>query len=190
MRIWTDIRCLPPRGVQIDASGSSGVGVRALLRKSVRKTVAQFAVGSGLTVAQSVTFQAHNPSPRLRWMLSIGWELNNNADFSAGAGSPTWRVRVLRLSPEAPSAALLNDVFTSPGPTRALPDAYEMDSAVKDVRGTVALNPTDLAAGLAGSVVLEGTWEPNGPPDDETLRLLQEADLQVVGTPPTIQNTT
>ena len=183
-------QCLPPKGIQIDQSGGSGgAEFAAIRRRTIRQTAAQYLTASGVTAQQTVYFQVHNPSPRLRCKVSVGWELTGGVDFAAGAGSPTWAMRAVRRSEEGGAQALLNQVFTSPGPTRALPDAYEMDTAMRDARGTLVLNATDLATGLTGNLVIEATWEPNGPPDDESVKLLQEADLRIVGTTPIIQNT-
>jgi len=188
-RLQTTQRCLPPKGLQIQPGGTGDGAGASIRRRTLRATAAKYSVGAGATGSHTVYFTVHNPSPRLRCKLSVGWELTGNAEFVAGAGAPTWALRALRLSEEGGNQALLNQVFTSPGPTRSLPDAYELDSAMKYCRGTLVLNATDLATGLAGNLVIEAEWEPNGPPDDETLRLLQEASLTVVGLPPNIQNT-
>jgi hypothetical protein len=105
--------------------------------------------------------------------------------FTAGAGLPTWQMRAVRRS-TAGATADLNNVFTA---ARSLPDAYELDSAVKDVRGTIVLGNTDLATGLAGSLIIEARWEPNGYVDDDVRQLIKGGDLQVVGGLVTVQNT-
>lgn len=181
---------LPPKGLQIDSGGSSGRlnnTEKPLKQRVIRKVIANYAVGSGLGSTQTVTALLHNPSPRLSCVLSCGFELTNNVDVVTGASPATWKMQAFRKSAAAGVQALLNVVFSS----RNLPDAYEIDSGLKEARLTVTLPNTAIGTGQSGALVMEALFEPNVPVDDdaELQRLLQEADLQVIGAPPTIQNT-
>lgn len=178
---------LPPRSVATDPGGPA--------EKVIRRVAAMYDPVNGVAGTVSVIFWAHNPSPRLRWSISVGWELDPAAPFVAGTlvPPPTWQMRAIRVPESGGGSADLLDIFLNSSgvaAARTLPDAYEVDSAVKDVRGVLALHATsgvDIAAGLYGSLVIEARWEPHdGCYAPDIFPLLERADLRVQGIAPVL----
>jgi hypothetical protein len=178
--------------------GQSGLDLPQfrVLRKSAAQLINAAAPGAAVTVL----FFAHNPSPRLRWSISVGFELDPAAalvPFTVGTG-PTWQMRAVRLPESGGSPADLNDIFVNGAGTptaRALPDAYEVDSAVKDVRGTLSLFDgagRTIDSGQFGNVVIEARWEPHDGVVDraEIAQLLAQVNLYLIGNAPQLSNGT
>ena len=189
----------PPSGLSNNA-GADGQGNDLPQERTIRVQAAQFINQAGPGTPVTVLFFAHNPSPRLRWSVTVGFELDpakNFVPFSIGTG-PTWQMRAVRLPLSGGSPADLNDIFVNGAgvPTaRALPDGYEIDSAVKDVRGTLNLfNGTglNLDGGQFGNLVIEAKWEPHDATVNrsEIAQLLARADLYVIGNAPQLANGT
>lgn len=200
LRPGSDCLILPPKRIAFPALGTDPALAAQILaqpagplEKVIRRTAATYSLTSGSGASgQTVIFYVHNPSPRLRCSLSAGWEISQNAAFVAGSASPTWQLKAIRVPSDGGPTADLDTIFVNSSGTataRALPDGYEMDSAVKDVRGTLTLNGGsgfDFNTGLEGAMVLEARWEPHDGVWSEDLRqLIQQADLRVV-TPLTI----
>ncbi len=161
------------------------------LEKVISVTAANYSLVSG-TGANPVTvyFFARNPSPRLRFSLSAGFEIVTNAPFVAGSAAPTWQLTAIRIPADGGPTADLDTMFVNSSGVatpRALPDGYEIDSAVKNIRGALVLHGgsgSDFNTGLEGSLVLEGRWEPHDGVWSEDLRaLIAQADLWVQGNP-------
>lgn len=163
---------LPPKGLQLTDSNPNIARDR---RKRVRKTAVQYRDTTGSVGSFNVICWAHNPSARLRWAITAAFELANGTTLTLGAVAPTWSMTAMRRNPLAGKAAQLNSVFSA----RALPDGYELDSAMRDAEILLAVSNQNLPASVEAELVLECSWEPNGPPDDETERLLAVADLSV-----------
>jgi hypothetical protein len=178
--------------------GQSGLDLPQF--RVLRKSAAQLINNAGPLTAVGVLFYAHNPSPRLRWSISVGFELDpaaNLVTFTAGTG-PTWQMRAIRLPESGGSPADLNDIFVNGAGTptpRALPDAYEIDSAVKDIRGTLALFSGaggTIDSGQFGNLVIEARWEPHDGFVNraEIAQLLAQVNLYLIGNAPTLNNGT
>lgn len=175
---------LPPKG----AANIPEIFNDQPMERVLRKTLAVYAnvPGAG-AAAKTITFYVHNPSTRLRVSLSVGWDLDPVQDFAPGATAATWQLQMVRISPSAPGAADLDFVFvddTGVPTAKDLPDAYEVDSIGRDLRGTVVVHDgpgNDLASGLFGRLVIEARWEPHdGVYAPDLWQLLKRADLQVV----------
>lgn len=201
VRTFCGPMALPPKGLA-NYSGLEGQndGLSLPQTRTIRVQVAQFIDDNAPTAEVTVLFYAHNPSPRLRWSISLGFELDPAQDFtpaSSGPG-PSWQMRAIRLPYSGGSPCDLDDIFVDGAgvPTaRALPDGYEVDSAVKDVRGTVTLfngSGQSLGIGLLGNLVCEATWEPHDGyvNRQEIAELLQRASLYVIGNAPRLANGT
>lgn len=188
------LRAMPPIGL----SNLPGPHSNQPMERVIRRTVAYYINQASAAAAQTVLFYAHNPSPRLRWSITVGWELDPNVQFVLGASAPSWQMRAVRIPPPGGAAADLDDIFVDAAgvaTARALPDGYEVDSAVKDVRGTLVLHTgagTDLSSGLFGGLVIEARWEPHDAytDRDEIWQLLERADLYVIGNAPRLANGT
>lgn len=178
----------PPKGL----GNYQGVQSPLPMRRTIRKAAAQYIDAAAPVADVSVTFFARNPSPRLRWSITVGWEFDDYNALVAGAATPTWQMRAVRFPPGGGAPADLDYIFvdsTGAATPRDLPDGYEVDSAVKAVRGTLNLHNgagQDIDSGLFGFLVIEATWEPHdGYTDrDEIWQLLQEADLWVIADAP------
>lgn len=185
---------LPPKALE----NIAGDGSDLPLVKVIRQTAANYQdfVDPGEGEDISVVFFAHNPSPRLRFSISVGWELSPTVELQIGPTPATWQMTAIRIPPAGGGAADLNAVFVNGAgvPTdRVLPDGYEIDSAVKDVRGNITVNAgpdQNLDAGQYGSLVIEARWEPHDGAIDraDLYQLLERADLRVIA-PALIGNT-
>lgn len=164
------------------------------LEKVISVCAANYSLAGGASGTQTLYFFAHNPSPRLRFSISAGFEIATNAPFVAGSAAPTWQMTAIRLSQMGGPTADLDSIFVNSSSgvatPRALPDGYEVDSAVKDLRGALVLHSGtgfDFNTGLEGSLVLEGRWEPHDGVWSEDLRaIIAQADLRMQGNPLTI----
>lgn len=191
---------IPPKGLANYAGSDGQTGLLLPQFRVIRKQVAQYVNQAGPGTVVTVLFYARNPSPRLRWSISLGWELDpakNFVPFVVGTG-PTWQMRAVRMPYSGGSPADLDDIFVDSSGVatpRQLPDGYEIDSAVKDVRGTVTLHDgsgRDLDSGQFGNLVAEARWEPHDGFVDrgEIAQLLQQADLYIIGNAPVLANGT
>jgi hypothetical protein len=188
------LRAMPPIGL----GNLPGPTSNQPMERVIRRTAAFYINQASAPAAATVLFYAHNPSPRLRWSITVGWELDPNVQFTPGASGPTWQMRCIRIPPAGGAAADLDDIFVNAAGVatpRPLPDGYEVDSAVKDVRGTLNLHTgtgTDLSSGLFGGLVIEARWEPHDAytERDEIWTLLERADLYVIGAAPRLANGT
>lgn len=175
---------LPPKGAANLPTENNGEPMERVLRKTL--AVYQDVPGSG-AAPSTIYFYVHNPSTRLRVSLSVGFDLDPASDFAAGATTPTWQLQMIRISPSAPGATDLDFVFldsTGAVAPRDLPDAYEVDSIGRDIRGSVVVHDgpgNDLDSGLFGRLVIEARWEPHdGVYSEDLWQMLRRADLQVV----------
>lgn len=182
---------LPPKGLANLPGPQSEQPMERVLRATAARYTLDNPGGAGTDV--TVQFFAHNPSPRLRWSVTVGWELDGNKRFVLGGlATPTWQMTAIRISDTGGPTADLNAIFvdvTGVATNRNLPDGYELDSAVKDVRGQLNLHDGsgyDLSIGLAGNLIIEARWEPHDAMTDrnEIWQLLQRADLKVIGASP------
>lgn len=185
---------LPPKGL----ANLPGPQSEQPMERVIRATAARYTTanpGGGTTF--TVLFFAHNPSPRLRWSITVGWEIDGNKQFVLGGlMTPRWQMTAVRIPDSGGPTADLNAIFVDVVGTatpRNLPDGYELDSAVKDVRGALTLHDgsgNDIDIGLAGNLVIEARWEPHDGSTDrnEIWQLLQRADLKVIGASPIILN--
>lgn len=186
---------MPPRNI---STADPALGLPP--EKVIRRTAATYDSNlNSVPIVVTVLFFAHNPSPRLRWSIGVGWEITPAEVFVPGAptfGPPTWQMRAIRLPPQGGSAADLNDVFVTAGvaTARVLPDAYELDSAIKDVRGTLTLHRgggEDLQPNVDAALVIEARWEPrDGCWSPDLLQLIERADLSVQGSIVVLENGT
>lgn len=190
----------PPSGLSNYAGGDGQSGLDLPQFRVIRRQAAQLIDAAGPGTGVTVLFFAHNPSPRLRWSITVGFELDpaqTFTPFTVGTG-PTWQMRAVRLPTSGGSPADLNDLFVDGAGTptaRSLPDGYEIDSAVKDVRGTLNLfngSGRNLDSGQFGNLVLEARWEPHDGFVNrvEIAQLLAQAELYVVGNAPQLANGT
>jgi len=190
----------PPKSLANYAGldGQSGLDLPQF--RKLRVQAAQFINQAGPGTARTVLFFAHNPTPRLRWSITVGFELDpakNFVPFTVGTG-PTWQIRAVRLPTVGGSPADLNDLFINASGTataRPLPDGYELDSAVKDVRGTLNLFDgagRNLDSGQFGNLVIEALWEPHDGyvNRSEIAQLLTQCELYVIGVAPQLSNGT
>jgi hypothetical protein len=190
----------PPSGLANYAGLDGQSGLDLPQTRTIRRQAAQFIDAAAAGTPVTVLFFAHNPSPRLRWSITVGFELDPAKDlvtFTVGTG-PTWQMRAVRLPTSGGSPADLNDIFVNGAGTptaRALPDGYEVDSAVKDVRGTLNLfdgSGRNLDSGQFGNLVIEARWEPHDGfvNRSEIAQLLAQAELYIIGNAPQLANGT
>lgn len=176
---------LPPKGAQNLPTSRNGEPMERVIRKVL--AVYQDTPGAG-AAAKTVIFFVHNPSTRLRVSLSVGWDLDPVQAFAPGATTPTWQLNMIRVSPSAPGAAELDPVFIDPttgaATPRDLPDAYEVDSIGRDLRGEVVVHDgpgNDIDSGLFGRLVLECRWEPHdGAYNEDLWQMIARATVTVV----------
>lgn len=186
---------MPPRNV---STADPALGIPP--EKLIRRTAAFYNGDQGGALEDIIVlFFAHNPSPRLRWSIGVAWEIDPAEPYQAGTPTgdgPSWQMRAIRIPPQGGGSADMNDIFVSAGvPTaRALPDAYELDSAVKDVRGTLTLHNgggEDMQPNTNANLVIEARWEPrDGCWSADLLQLIERADLYVQGVIVSIDNGT
>jgi hypothetical protein len=194
MRPGSDCPIFGAKRVAIAGSGGDAPPPEAVVEKTVRSAAANYTtavVHSGIT--QTITFFVHNPSPRLRLSVSVGFEFSDNSRFAAGSGTPTWQLQAVRIPADGGPTADLDTIFVNSSgvaTARNLPDGYEADTATKDYIGTLTLHDTagvDYAQTTNAALVIEGRWEPH---DGEYLpnlaQLLARADLRVQGSPVTL----
>ncbi len=190
----------PPKSLANYAGLDGQSGLDLPQRRKLRVQAAQFINQAGAGTARTVLFFARNPSPRLRWSITAGFELDpaaNFVPFTVGTG-PTWQIRATRQPEVGGSPADLNDLFTNTAGTptaRAIPDGYELDSAVEYVRGTLNLFDgagRNLDSGQFGNLVLEGLWQPHDGyvNRSEIAQLLTQVELYVIGIAPQLANGT
>ncbi len=194
---YCDGMAMPPKGLGNNPErADSDLPQERVIRRQAAQLINQAHAATPVTVL----FYAHNPSPRLRWSITVGFELDPAAQvvpFTAGTG-PTWQMRAIRLPASGGAPADLNDIFINAAgvaTARALPDGYELDSAVKDVRGTLSLFDGaggTIDSGQFGNLVIEARWEPHDGAVDrkDIAQLLQRADLYIIGNAPQLSNGT
>lgn len=177
--------------VRGDLPRTTGFNARTFPRSV---TLARF-VPTG-TGGSTGTFQlqgsVYTPSNRLRLAVVAAFEADNpSPPDPAFVVQPTWSIRSMSRNPENGKEVPLQLAYPAPGGTNTvlpLPDAYELDSAVKLLR--VDLTVTDTAFSIAYvpatasvNLVLYATWEPNTPiSDEERDYLYQQCSLSA--TPP------
>lgn len=177
---------LPPKALENLSGDDSDLPLVKVIRQTAANYLPVVSAGEGEPIP--VIFFAHNPSPRLRFSISVGWELQPTTDLQIGPTPATWQMTAIRIPPAGGGAADLNAIFVNGAgvPTdRQLPDGYEVDSAVKDVRGNITCNDgpdQNLVAGQYGSLVIEARWEPHDGAIDrrDLIQLLERADLRVI----------
>lgn len=123
-----------------------------------------------LTGAQIVTALVYSPSNRLKVCVTVAFEPDNTTTPDpAFVDQPTWSIRAMSRNPESGRETPMQLAYPPPlgaVTVMPLPDAYEGDSAIKEMRVTLNLNSDNFSAAYvpntAGvNVVLYVTWEPN-----------------------------
>lgn len=124
-------------------------------------TLARVAAAGGSASSATVVASIINPSRRLSCSFRVGFEPAAGSSIPASYGSSTWTVRAVspnRITRGKADMHLIRD-------TEVLPEGYEIDSAVRELRVSCVLGlPLDAAAAtIAGQWVLYCEWEPNQP---------------------------
>jgi hypothetical protein len=124
---------------------------------------------SGATPAQAVV-AVKTPSRRLSAMVEVFFEPLTDAESSIVLYNATWTTRAKAIGIRL-SDANLNPINSA----LALPDSYELDSAIRILRvqADFTTPPTNaLLAFVFGTWYLRARWEPNTPMTDEELNQL------------------
>ena len=126
------------------------------------------------------------PSARFRLAITVAYEADDGTDPAVPA-TWLWSLQARRRNAATGRSAPLQNVFTS----RVLPDGYEIDSAVDELKATITV-PNAPGTGLAsvGNLVAQVTFEPNEQiAPDELKELFAACALTVDGAPITVSNT-
>lgn len=131
--------------------------------------------------AHDFNFSVKNTSDRLRCAVQVMLESDSGAPLNVA--NANWQLRALAVNGQS---GRISDMQLIYGP-KPIPDGYELDSAVQQMRGTVFL-PTNasfgLAVGDALNVVIQVSWEANEMiPADELRGLLAACSLTIDGSP-------
>lgn len=150
------------------------------------------------TGPQLINATIYSPSSRFKIYIAVAFEPDNTtAPDPAFIDVPTWQIRSIGRNPESGRETPLQLAYPPPlgaVTVMPLPDAYEADSAAKELRVTVNLNSDNLSAAYvpaasAMNVVLYVTWEPNTPmPDAERDYLYGQCSISAQA-PLSIDNT-
>lgn len=121
-----------------------------------------------------------NPSRRLSCMFSLTFE-PDEPKAVASYTSSTWTVQAMRPNRRTGKRGELHALVSA----QALPNAYELDSAIRELKiaTSLAIPTTAGAAAIAGDWVLLVEWEPNQPAmcDKEIEDLFSFCDATVDG---------
>lgn len=153
----------------LDLPNSTGFNNRTLPRNI---TLARYLpTGTGGATGQvTATALIYSPSSRMRLSIVAAFEPDNTTTPDpAFIVQPTWSIRAMSRNPQSGREVPLQLAYPPPAgsvTTMPLPDAYEMDSAVKLLRVNCTLQDTNfstsyVAASAAVNFVLYATWEPN-----------------------------
>lgn len=124
----------------------------------------------GTTGTFPVTCNIYSPSNRLRLSVVATFEPDNTTTPDpAFVVVPSWSLRAMSRNPESGRETPLQLAYPPPTglvTTMPLPDAYELDSAVKLLRLNATLQDTNfstayVAATARVNFIITCTWEPN-----------------------------
>lgn len=145
-------------------------------------------VPSTAGAANSVTMRAtiKNPSRRLSCMFSIAFEADVT-EVPNSYNSSTWTVRAMRKNRMTNRTGQMHLLVNG----QALPNGYELDSAIRELLITATLAPplrVDGTTVIPGNWVLLAEWEPNQPAmcEKEIEDLFGDCDVAVNGTEQTV----
>jgi hypothetical protein len=153
--------------------------------KAVSKVLARVNTAGTQVLTATVRATIKNPSRRLSCMFSLTFEADDN-QVPNSYTSAAWTARAIRRNRITGKSGQLHTLVSS----QALPNAYELDSAIREILITAALAipATSAPATLPGNWVLLVEWEPNQPAmcQDEIENLFGDCDVSVNGTEPTL----
>jgi len=158
-----------------DLPNSTGFNNRTLPRQVTLARYLPTGTG-GVTGAVTAVALIYSPSSRLRLSVVCAFEPDNTTTPDPSfVIQPTWFVTAMSKNPLTGRETPLQRAYPSPtgtATTRNLPDAYELDSAVKLLRVSCALQDTNFSNvyvpnTAAVNLVLYATWEPNVEISDE-----------------------
>jgi hypothetical protein len=142
--------------------------------------------GAGDGLAHDFAFTLYNPSSRLRAHVEI-FTVSNSFQRSVTPNG-TWSLRAVGIDERDGKLGPMQNIWPASG-TQALPDGYELTSAVRAIYGTALLPsgtiyfPGGTANGVVAQVVLQATWEPNEEPisPSEMIQLFAGCSLALDG---------
>lgn len=152
-----------------DLPNNTGFNARTLPREIILARYLPTGTG-GVTGVVTPTALIYTPSSRLRLSIVCAFEPDNTTTPDpAFVVAPTWSIRAMSRNPQSGRETPLQLAYPPPSgsvSTMPLPDAYELDSAVKLLRVNTTLQDTNfsiayVAANVAVNLVLYATWEPN-----------------------------
>ena len=166
-------RTNPPGNTTIrgnaDLPNSTGFNKRTLPREII--LARYLPTGTGGVIGQvTATALVYTPSSRLRLSIVAAFEPDNTTTPDpAFVVAPVWSIRAMSQNPQSGREVPLQLAYPPPSgsvSTMPLPDAYELDSAVKLLRVNCTLQDTNfstayVAANVAVNLILYATWEPN-----------------------------
>lgn len=161
------------------AAGGPAVGVEP---KVLRVPLATVAASGTTRLTVDVAARVAHPSRRLSCYMSIGFEPTAALGITPNVQTSTWVIRAMRPGTRNGRESFLHEVKAA----SALPDGYEVDSAVRMFLVTATLKiPLDGAgAAIPGTWVLQAEWEPSLDLCQEDLdQQLARAEAQLVTAP-------
>jgi hypothetical protein len=170
---------IPPGNVTIkgqnDLPKATGFNARTFPKAAILARYLPTGTGGGTGVF-TVSALIYTPSSRLRLAVVACFEPDNTTTPDpAFVVQPTWSVRAMSRNPESGREVPLQLAYPAPatGNTTAnLPDAYELDSAVKLLRVNATLQDTNFSIAYVPATqpvnfIITAFWEPNTPMSDE-----------------------
>lgn len=188
----------PPMGVNASgeafrqlAAASRGYAARRL---DISRACANQVGGAGGALGLSlVNVQWLTPSPKLACKVAVVFEASAGEGFATVDSANVWQLQPLIFIKDANRYSPGQLVFRDPtnpliALSRPLPDAYEIDTTVERVKGSVYLNGVDDASHPRGTWYATASWEPRVPmADDERAELFALCDVSTSGSPKAIQ---
>lgn len=176
----------PPRSLLVvPPSGFANTPITGGRKVAVTK-VALRNNATGVYTAVTQSFRLLSPSARFRIGITVAYEADDGSEPNL-TGGWTWTLQARRRNALTGRSAPLQNIFTG----RALPDGYEIDSAVDEIKGTITVpNSPGTGVPTVGNLVVQCTWEPTEVISAEELQALFSAcALTIDGTPITVSNT-
>jgi hypothetical protein len=172
---------LPPKGLVITNPLGFVNPITGGRKRPISKPALRIARGAADGQTHNFAFTVLNPSNRLRLIVEAAFESDSGTELTIA--NITWQLKAYARNPATGRSTPMQLIY---GPANA-PDGYEVDTAVRELRGTVFVPSTStfgFAVGDGGFWVVNAIWESDEDmPDAELAQLFSACSLSIDGNP-------